>query len=168
MFTGAAEGFRRDAIRKAALAGSAILALCFGIAIYLLDRDWASTLFLTPFTAYQPEAVGFFGLPGLVLPSLLHAYAFSLLVILALGGGRSARQVGVLSWFLVAAGLEILQAGQFQNLLSGPTLNSSASTVITSIQSYAVNGHFDFGDLVASGVGCMLAYSIASVLEETK
>ena len=168
MFTSAAQGFRHNAMQKIALPGTAIFALILGISVYLLGRDWASTLFLTPFAAYQPETTWSFGWPGLVLPSLLHAYAFSLLLILALGPARYARQIGALSWFFIAAGLEVLQAEYFQHLFSVPTLHPSAATLTASIHSYVVNGQFDFGDLAASAVGCILAFAIASVVEDIK
>lgn len=168
MSTGATESFRHEAIHKIALPGTSILALLLGVAVYLLDRDWASTLFLTPVAAYEPETGRLFGLLGQVLPSFFHAYAFSLLLILALGRARYAREIGALGWFTFAAGLEILQAEYFQHLFSVPALQPAASTVLCSIQSYVANGHFDPGDLAASGLGCILAFVIASVLEETK
>jgi hypothetical protein len=150
------------------LPGSTILALLLGTGVYLLDRDWASTLFLAPVAGYQPGASGLFGSLGQVLPSFLHAYAFSLLLILALGCARYARQIGALTWFAFAAGLEVLQAEYFHPLFSGPARQPAVSTVISSMQSYVVNGHFDWNDLVASGLGCLAAFAIASVLETAK
>jgi hypothetical protein len=168
VFTGATENFRHEAIRKIALPGSTILALLLAIGVYHLDRDRASALFLAPFAAYQPGTGRLFGSLGEVLPSFLHAYAFSLLLILALGRTRYARQIGALAWFAVAAGLEILQAEHFHQLTSGPPLQPAASTMISSIQTYVVNGHFDWNDLAAPGLGCLAAFAIASVPEKTK
>ena len=39
---------------EARLAGTAVVALAVGASVYLLDRDWVSTLFLGPFAAWQP------------------------------------------------------------------------------------------------------------------
>ena len=166
MFRGAKGSCRQEAIRKFALPGSSLLALLLGIAVYLLDRDWSSTLFLAPLVAHQPQVFGFFGSLGQVLPSFLHAYAFALLLILALGSYRYARHVGALGWFTLAAGLEVLQADHFHALFAAPVPQHAASAVLGGIQLYVVNGHFDPRDLLAAGLGCVAAFAIASVLEE--
>lgn len=164
----ASDGFRHEAIGKIALPGSTILALLLGIAVYVLDRDWATTLFLAPVASYQPDSAGLFGSLGQILPSFFHAYAFSLLLILALGRARYARQIGAVAWFVVAAGLEAVQADYFHQLFISPDAQSGAWTVVSSIQIYAVNGQFDPADVAASLFGCIAAFVIASVLEVPK
>ena len=164
----ATDGFRHEAIAKIALPGSAILALLLGITIYVLDRDWATTLFLAPVARYQPESAGLFGSLGHTLPSFFHAYAFSLLLILALGRAKYARQIGAAAWFVLAAGLEAVQADYFHPLFVSSDAQPGASTVVSSIQSYVVNGQFDPADVAASLLGCVAAFVIASVLEVPK
>lgn len=167
MFTSTKKGIRQQAIRKIALPGSAVLALLIGVAVYVIDRDWASALFLLPVAAFQPDTSALFGPLGQVLPSFLHAYAFSLLLILALGHSRNARRNGALTWFAIASCLEFLQATYFHDLLSAPA-TPAAAAVATSVQSYVLNGQFDPGDVVASGLGCAAAFAISSVLEVTR
>jgi hypothetical protein len=159
---------QRQAIRKIALPASTILALLFGIIVYALDRDWATTLFLAPVAAYQPAKIGLFGPLGYVLPSFLHAYAFSLLLIIALGRTGSARWIGATTWFVFAASLEITQADFFRRLFIDLTSRSTGSATITIFHSYIANGHFDPFDLAAAGIGCSAAFAIASVLEVAK
>lgn len=162
-----------DLIRQAAprglvLAASAVGALVLGTCVYLLDRDWSTALFLAPFAAFQGEQVNLFGFVGNVLPSFCHAYAFSLLLILALGRTPRARVFGALAWFAVAAGMEILQSLQISTLMSSLAVLHTDSLLPGSIINYAVNGRFDTCDLAAAGLGCVAAGLLASIPEERK
>ncbi len=152
--------------RTLALAASALVALVLGTCVYLLDRDWAAVLFLAPFAALQGEQANLFGFVGNVLPSFCHAYAFSLLLILALGRTLRARIFGALAWFAVAAGLEVLQSPQVSTLLPSPALLQTDSPLLGSIFNYAVNGRFDPYDLAAAGLGCVTAWLVVSIREE--
>ena len=144
---------------------SAVLALLVGTSVYLLDRDWATVQFLVPFAGLQGEQVNLFGFVGNVLPAFCHAYAFSLLLILVLGRTRCARIVGPLVWFAVAAGLEVLQAEPIAGLLLSSVVPQPDSPVLGSLISYSVNGRFDPGDLLAAGLGCVIALLAVSVAE---
>ena len=154
------------AAQRLALPGSALLALLVGTTVYLLDRDWQAVQFLAPFAALQGEQAYLFGPLGNVLPAFCHAYAFSLLLILVLGRTRRVRLLGPLAWFAVAASLEILQAESISGLLVSPLVPHPDSPVLGSVFSYAVNGYFDPGDLLAAGLGCVVALLAASVREK--
>jgi hypothetical protein len=164
--TYAIKRFDRHAVKVAALNLSAILALAAGTAIYLFDRDRASVLFLAPFSESPADHAGLFGVLGGNLPSFFHAYAFALLLIVLLGRIAHARRIGATLWFGIAAALECLQAARIEALLYGSTVMRTDSTILGSIQAYIVNGHFDPGDLLAAGIGCIAAYAVSSVLEE--
>ena len=151
--------------QRFALPASALLALLVGTSGYLLDRDWATVQFLVPFAGLQGEQANLFGSVGNVLPAFCHAYAFSLLLILALGRTRRARLVGPLVWFAVAACLEILQAEPIAGLFLSSTAPQPDSPVLGSLISYSVNGRFDPGDLLAAGLGCVIALLAVSVAE---
>jgi hypothetical protein len=157
---------RHDAVRWLALPGSAFLALCVGVSVYIVERDWATTLFLAPFVALQGEQSDFFGSLGNVMPAFCHAYAFALMLILVLGRSRRARLAGASLWFSIAAVLEVLQAERFSTAIDGSTALTAAAPVFNSLSSYLLSGRFDYGDLVATGLGCVLAFLISSVLEE--
>jgi hypothetical protein len=154
--------------RTLALVASILIALVLGTSVYLLDRDWATTLFLAPFASFPGERTELFGSVGYVLPAFCHAYAFALLLILALGRSRQACRLGALAWFAVAAGLEAAQSPQIAALLPSLAVWNADSPVIRSIIMYAVNGRFDPYDLAAAGLGCVAAWLVASIPEENK
>jgi len=139
-----------------------------GTCVYLFDRDWGSTQFLAPLAEWQGEQLPLFGTLGLVLPSFCHAYAFALLLIMALGRSGRVRRLGAAAWFAVAAGLELLQSQRLDTLFPESTALLAGSTVSNSLQSYIVNGRFDSGDLAAAALGCLFAYFVSSVLEVPK
>lgn len=153
------------AAQKLAVPGSALLALLIGTCVYLVDRDWATVQFLAPFAALQGEQANLFGVLGQVLPAACHAYAFTLLLILALGCSRRARVLGTFGWFLLAAALEVLQAERVSAALSGLAALLPESQGFSSIINYAVNGRFDPGDLLAAALGCAAAFLVVSVPE---
>ena len=163
--TFAVKRFERHAVKVAASSLSAIFALAAGTSIYLFDRDWASVLFLAPFADSTVGHAGLFGVLGGNLPSFFHAYAFALLLILLLGNTPHARHIGAALWFSIAAALECLQATRLEALLYGSAAVRTDSSILASIQAYIANGHFDPGDLLAAGLGCVAAYGVASALE---
>jgi hypothetical protein len=153
------------AAQRLALPGSALLALFVGTSVYLFDRDWATVRFLAPLAALQGEQANFFGALGQVLPAVCHAYAFTLFLILVLGRSRRARVLGAFGWFVLAAGLEVLQAERVSAALSGLAALLPESQGLSSSINYAVNGCFDPGDLLAAALGCAAAFLVASVPE---
>lgn len=155
------------ASRRWAMAGSAILALLLGTAVYVLDRDWSSTLFMSPWAEWQGSELALFGPLGQFLPSFCHAYAFSLLLIMLLGRTRYARLIGVTAWFAVAAVLETLQA--LDPALSSPDAAQTGlgAALFNSLQVYVSNGRFDPADLAAAAFGCLVALLVSLVPEET-
>lgn len=158
----------RAAARGLAAPGSALVVLLIGTSVYLLDREWSAVLFLAPFAAFQGGPADLFGTIGHVLPAFCHAYAFSLFLILVLGRSRHARVAGACSWFGIAAVLEILQAERFSAMLASFTGLTATAPVLNSLNVYLVNGRFDFGDLGAAGLGCIIAFLVAPVSEEVQ
>ena len=152
--------------QRLALPASALVGILLGTSVYLLDRDWATVLFLAPVAASQGDQANLFGPLGQVLPSFCHAYAFALLLILALGRTRRARLLGALTWFAIAAGLEALQMERLSVLLLRSTAPYPDSPVIGSAFNFVVNGRFDPGDLLATGLGCLVACLVVSATEE--
>jgi len=148
---------------QARLAGTALVALTVGACVYLLDRSWASTMFLGPFAAWQPTRHAVFGALGNTLPSLLHAYAFTVLLALALWRWPKARVWAAPGWFAIAAGLEILQAPGVALAAFGPP-DSAVLPLVRSLALYAWRGEFDPADLWATALGCATAWVITSAV----
>jgi hypothetical protein len=153
------------AAQKLAVPASALLALLVGTSVYLVDRDWATVQFLAPFATLQGEQANLFGVLGQFLPAACHAYALTLFLILVLGRTGRARFLGAFAWFVLATGLEVLQAEWMATPLHGLAALLPESQGFSSIINYAVNGRFDPVDVLAAALGCAAAVLVASVPE---
>ena len=158
-------GFSDNLPERSVLFASAVLVFLTGITVYLLGRDWATTLFLAPVSAWQPELQVSFGVLGTNLPSLCHAYTFTLLIILALWPARHSRLTGALSWLFVAAALECLQAEAISDPVAAVIGSFADNRVADGMLAYMMNGHFDIADLVATALGVFAAFVATSILE---
>jgi len=167
VYTGATSFSYRDAADRLALPASALLVLAVGTAVYVLDRDWASVQFLAPIASRQVDFEPAFGALGQVLPSFCHAYAFALLLILALGRSRRARLIGATSWFAIAAAFELVQAERIGELVLKTAAALADAPVLDSFIRYVANGQFDPGDLGAASLGCLAAFLVTSAREKS-
>jgi hypothetical protein len=158
-------GFPDDLRERSVLFASAVLVFLTGITVYLLGRDWATTLFLAPVSAWQPELHVSFGILGANLPSLCHAYVFTLLIILALWPARHARLTGALSWLFVASALECLQAEAISDSVAVVIGSFAGNLIADGMLAYMMNGHFDKADLMATALGVAAAFVATSILE---
>ncbi|MGB7931901.1 MAG: hypothetical protein WCH04_06685 [Gammaproteobacteria bacterium] len=142
---------------EAGLIFSAVTALLLGSAVYLLDRDWADTMLLAPFIAYQWPTSAVFGALGGFLPALVHAYAIPVLIIVALRPWPWTRPWVCLLWFTLALTLEWLQSDAAGSLFFAAGRLPGDRPLLRYLESYAVHGQFDYIDLLATGVGCLTA-----------
>jgi len=147
------------------LGASVPIALVLATAVYIFDREWSSVRFLAPLAAWQPGMGGWFGPLGNTLPSFLHAYAFALLVILALRPYRHAATVGALGWLTVAGTLELLQIDSFREYCDGVAGSLTGLYWFNGAGSCLVSGIFDAGDLWATVLGCLTAWAASRFLE---
>lgn len=136
---------------------TAVAALLLGTAVYLLDRDWAHSMFLAPFVNYQWLRSAVFGAFGGFLPALLHAYAISVLIIIALWPWRRTRAWACLLWFIIASTLELLQSGVGDTWFIAMDSLPGEVPLLAYLKSYAFQGQFDSLDLLATGAGCLTA-----------
>jgi hypothetical protein len=164
--TCAEKWFEGHAVKLAALVTSAILALVTGTLVYLLDREWGSTLFLAHFARWQAERTEVFGVLGGNLPSFFHSYAIAVLLIVLIGHTRYTRYTGAALWFAIAAALECLQAAPVKTFLDSFLPAPGNLAFLASIHAYIENGHFDTGDLLAAGSGCLVACAVSFFLED--
>jgi hypothetical protein len=144
----------------AVLIFTAVSAMLLGTAVYLLDRDWANTMLLQPFMAYQWPKVAVFGALGGFLPALLHAYAIPVLIIVALRPWPWTRPWVCMLWFTIASTLEWLQSDAASALFFAADRHPDNLPLLMYLKSYALQGRFDYFDLFATGVGCLTALAV--------
>jgi hypothetical protein len=145
---------------EAGLIFTAVAALLLGSAVYFLDRDWADTMLLAPFLAYQGPKSTVFGFVGGFLPALLHAYAITVLIIVALRPWPWTRRWVCLLWFTIASALEWLQSDTAKAIFFADDRLLTNMPLLGYLKSYAVQGKFDYLDLFATGVGCLTALAV--------
>jgi hypothetical protein len=145
---------------EAILIFTAVSALLLGSAVYFLDRDWADTMLLQPFITYQWPKSTVFGALGGVLPALLHAYAITVLIIVALRPWPWTRPWVCLLWFTIASTLEWLQSDAAEALFFSADRLSGDIPLLGYLERYALQGQFDKVDLFATGVGCLTAFAV--------
>jgi hypothetical protein len=143
---------------------STVVALLLGTAVYLLDRDWENIMLLHPFIAYQWPKSAVFGALGGVLPALLHAYAIPVLIIVALRPWPWTRPWVCLLWFTVASILEWLQSDTAKAIFFADDRLPANMPLLGYLERYAVQGHFDNVDLLATGFGCLTALAVTIVI----
>lgn len=139
---------------------TAVAALLLGTAVYFLDRDWANSMLLAPFIGYQWPRSTVFGAFGGFLPALLHAYAISVLIIVALWPWPRTSPWVCLLWLAIASTLEWLQSGAGDAWFFAGDRLPDNMPLLAHLESYAVQGQFDNIDLLATGVGCLTALAV--------
>jgi hypothetical protein len=140
---------------------TAVAALLLGTAVYLLDRDWANSMFLAPFAYHQWPRSAVFGAFGGFLPALLHAYAISVLILVALWPWPRTRAGVCLLWFIIASTLEWLQSDAADAWFFAGDRLPDTMPLLAYLESYAIHGQFDNIDLLATGAGCLTALAVA-------
>lgn len=143
---------------------AALSALLAGLVVYLLARPAESVYLFSVFSVSsvfygQGQHLALLGKVGQWLPSAIHAYAFILLTVLAVGNGPRVLFASSLFW--VAVGW-LFEWGQYpavsaQLLARLPEWFAELS-VLENIRDYFQYGTFDSLDLVATLVGALGAW----------
>ena len=143
---------------------TAVAAMLLGTAVYFLDRDWANSMLLAPFIGYQWPKSAVFGAFGGFLPALLHAYAISVLITIALRPWPWTGLWICLLWFAIASTLEWLQSDAAVALFFTAASLPEDMVLLEYLKRYAVQGQFDNLDLLATAIGCLTAFAATSVI----
>jgi hypothetical protein len=143
---------------------SALVALLVGTLVYVVDRDWNTALFLAPVAHWQLQPSSWFSGLGNVLPSFLHAYAISVLLVVVSRHWRGSAPWVCAGWFVVAAALECLQADVVTAGLFDGLRFSTNNLFFLALQDYAMLGRFDTNDLMATALGCVAAFAATTRL----
>lgn len=143
-----------------ALLAAAGLALMLGTAVYLLDRPQGSA-WLIP-SAWQAALPGhWFGSVGLWLPSLVHAFAFSVLTALLLPRRPAFAATACLGWALIDTLAEIGQHAAISATLAAAIEQAvGGATWAARLGQYFTRGSFDPADVAAAIAGSALAYAL--------
>jgi hypothetical protein len=139
----------------------ALLALGLGTLVYMLDRPPGTTALPESITLFQPT-VKFFGALGQSLPAFAHVFAFSLLTVAFIGGGRRSAIAACSGWLLVDAAFEL---GQHPTI--APKLAHLTPTwfevipILNRTDGFFRYGTFDPLDLLFIALGALAAYIVA-------
>ena len=134
--------------------------LLLGAAAYFVDRPVDEVYFLPAWLEQFQTVTG--GLHD-SLPSLAHAFAFTLFTLLFIGPVTSGIKSAICGgWWLLEAGLEAIQHPGASDLAAVLTPNWLIQLpILEALPAYAQQGTFDWYDILFAGLGCLTAYCIA-------
>ena len=139
-----------------------------GTLVYVLDRPPDSTAVFGSIHLGH-GLPGFFGSLGQSLPTFAHAFSFSILTALWLGGGKRAALPACTGWFAIECAFE---AGQHPSIADGfiGRLPESIQALpfVDPFANYFLMGTFDIGDLIAAAFGAATAFVITVCVDVRK
>jgi hypothetical protein len=147
------------------LAAWALGALAVGAAVYLLDRPAGSAMLLPPAWQRGPAGAGVlpavFGEFGRWLPSLVHAFAFSILTALLWPWPRHRAAAACATWAAIDTLAEIGQHPLVAAPLAG-WLHAAfdGAEPAAAVARYLSQGSFDPADIAAGLAGAAAAYGL--------
>lgn len=92
------------------------------------------------------------------LPSLLHAFAFSIALAAVLRRGPHAAEVACIGWWVLEMIGEAVQHPAIAGRIAAAVEAGGFGLALQPVARYAQHGTFDPGDLVAATVGCTAAW----------
>lgn len=142
--------------------------LALGALVYVLDRP-AGSAWLMPASWERAGASAWLGAAGQWLPSLAHAFAFSVLTALVLPLRRRFAAAACAGWALVDTLAEVGQhAALSQQVAAGVDSLLGAlfgpAAWVGQVGRYFTRGSFDPADVAAGLAGCALAYLALHVM----
>ncbi|MDH3672702.1 MAG: hypothetical protein OES46_16345 [Gammaproteobacteria bacterium] len=139
-----------------AVIGVAVLAT--GALVYVVDRAPELSLVGSTVSFFHLKLTAF-GAIGQNLPSFAHVFAFSLLTIALLGGGRRAAIAVCSGWLFVNAAFELGQHPTIATKLAHLTPTwFEGIPILHRTNDFFLAGTFDAFDLVAMALGALTAY----------
>lgn len=145
--------------------GIVLAALGLGTLVYVFDRPPGFTALPAHVTLFQPT-IAVFGSLGQMLPAFVHVFAFSLLTIALIDGGRRAAVLVCSGWFLMDSAFEL---GQY------PPVGTALARFVPSwfehlpilerTEGFFRYGTFDPLDLLSVAAGALAAYALIECRE---
>ncbi|MBL8326978.1 MAG: hypothetical protein JNJ89_18665 [Rubrivivax sp.] len=138
----------------------ALVVLSAGVLVYLLDRPPGSA-WLVP-SAWQLGVSGqWFGPLGQWLPSLAHAFAFSVLTALCLPRRHGMIVGACAAWAAIDTLAELGQHPSVSHALAEMLARAlGQGTLVVQTGRYFTQGVFDLGDVVSGLAGALAAYGV--------
>lgn len=153
--------------RRIVISMTAITALCFGVLVYVFDRQAEFVYFLPGWMSLYCEQCVFFGSIGNYLPTFIHVYVFILLTAV-IAVPYIVRLITVcLAWLVIDSIFEIAQLNLIAKWIGShtPTWFNNIP-FLENTTSYFLLGTFDVLDLVSIVVGAITAYLTVSFILE--
>ncbi len=140
--------------------GIALAALGLGALVYVLDRPPGLTALPQHLTLFKPT-ITVFGSLGQMLPAFVHVFAFSLLTMALIDGGRRVAILVCGGWFLVDSAFELGQYPAVATAL-GRFVPSwfEHLPILERTEGFFQSGTFDPLDLLAIALGAFAAYVV--------
>lgn len=150
--------------RRSEISIIAIITLCIGVLVYVLDRQVESVYFLTEWLSLNNEPIDFFGSVGNYLPTFIHVYAFILLTVAVATPSIINSVFACITWFTIDS---LLEVGQIDSISQWIALHTpdwfSDIPFLENTTDYFLSGTFDALDLVSISVGTLAAYMTISL-----
>ena len=138
-----------------------MLAFLLGTAVYVFDRPAGTAYMLPASLSLQDNGVRAFGAFGNSLPTLAHAFAFSLLTALVLPRGAGVAALACGGWALLETLFELGQHPWVSPLLAraiGERFNGIP--VLDHLVPYFSGGVFDQVDVLFGLLGALAAFAV--------
>jgi hypothetical protein len=148
---------KRKAAALNVLAG--VTTLLIGALVYVFDRpvDLVPPIFSNVNASIAGPTV--FGVFGNNLPSLTHAFSFSVFTAVYLGINRASVLFSCISWLVIGTLLEFGQRDASATISLEETLSPITWELLPPVLGdYKLAGTFDWLDILASTIGALCAY----------
>ena len=146
----------------------ALVAMVFGIVVYLLDRQAESVYFMSDWMALGDGQNSAFGLLGQHIPTFVHVYTFILLTMALVVPEERYRKYLLpvcLGWFVVDSLFEIAQIDFIAQRIAGWVPDWFAGIpFLENTASYFIHSTFDILDLLSIGLGTLAAYVTIQII----
>lgn len=147
-----------------------ILALFIGSLVYLLDRPADSVLLISKSISLFDNHALLFGAIGQHLPTFSHPFAFILITAALMNSVKQSAYFSIcFIWLVIDSVFEIAQNETINQYLATyiPPLFTDLP-LMSHLQNYFINGHYDPFDLLSILAGVIAAYIVLLTTEKIK
>ena len=144
------------------LVSLAIVALLFGVTVYLIDRHADAVYFVPKWMVVSNNPQSVFGFIGQHIPTFVHVYAFILLTLVVVTNPQGYRRYILpicLFWLALDGLFEIAQIKSIGAWIANHTPQwFNGIPFLENTSDYFLSSTFDIADLISILLGAMAAY----------